>query len=275
MGRARRARGRARARTILTELKIDGLAVNLLYERGRLVRALTRGDGRTGEDVTHNVRTISGIPSRLAATTCPQLVEIRGEVFFPDGGLRRPQRQPRRGGQGALRQPAQRRRRLAAPEGPQGHRVAPAAHARARPGRAPRLRRRATERGVCRPARLGSAHLRRGARARRHHRGARSSSPSTVSTGTTGPTTSTASSSRSTRWCSSASSERRRGRRAGPSPSSTRPRRSTPSCSTSGSTSAAPVGSPPTASWSPSSWPGRRSSRRRCTTPTRSSARVC
>ena len=67
----------------LCELKIDGLAVNLLYERGRLTRALTRGDGRTGEDVTNNVKTIEGIPHQLAGTGHPARVEIRGEVFFP------------------------------------------------------------------------------------------------------------------------------------------------------------------------------------------------
>jgi DNA ligase (NAD+) len=67
----------------LCELKIDGLAINLLYERGRLVRAATRGDGRTGEDVTNNVRTIEGIPHRLAGSGHPRAIEIRGEVFFP------------------------------------------------------------------------------------------------------------------------------------------------------------------------------------------------
>ncbi|WP_132877981.1 NAD-dependent DNA ligase LigA [Tamaricihabitans halophyticus] len=69
----------------LCELKIDGLAINLLYERGRLVRALTRGDGRTGEDVTLNVRTMRDVPEELAASEqfpTPELVEIRGEVFF-------------------------------------------------------------------------------------------------------------------------------------------------------------------------------------------------
>ncbi|WP_035833404.1 NAD-dependent DNA ligase LigA [Jonesia quinghaiensis] len=68
----------------LCEVKIDGLAVSLTYERGELVRALTRGDGRTGEDVTLNVRTISSIPNRLAGdpATHPRLIEIRGEVFM-------------------------------------------------------------------------------------------------------------------------------------------------------------------------------------------------
>jgi DNA ligase (NAD+) len=66
----------------LCELKIDGLAINLLYERGRLVRAATRGDGRTGEDVTNNVRTIEAIPRQLTGSGHPGRIEIRGEVFF-------------------------------------------------------------------------------------------------------------------------------------------------------------------------------------------------
>ncbi|MET9085135.1 NAD-dependent DNA ligase LigA [Streptomyces sp. NPDC004237] len=67
----------------LCELKVDGLAVNLTYEHGRLVRAATRGDGRTGEDITPNVRTIAEIPDRLHGEQVPDLVEIRGEVYFP------------------------------------------------------------------------------------------------------------------------------------------------------------------------------------------------
>ncbi|WP_327244221.1 NAD-dependent DNA ligase LigA [Streptomyces sp. NBC_01320] len=67
----------------LCELKVDGLAVNLTYERGVLTRAATRGDGRTGEDITPNIRTISEIPHRLKGDRIPELVEIRGEVFFP------------------------------------------------------------------------------------------------------------------------------------------------------------------------------------------------
>ncbi|HJQ44741.1 MAG TPA: NAD-dependent DNA ligase LigA [Amycolatopsis sp.] len=69
----------------LCELKIDGLAINLLYENGQLTRALTRGDGRTGEDVTLNVRTLEQVPDRLTGTDefpVPALVEVRGEVFF-------------------------------------------------------------------------------------------------------------------------------------------------------------------------------------------------
>ena len=69
----------------LCELKIDGLAIALLYEKGRLVRAATRGDGRVGEDVTVNVRTIATVPDRLAGDPAghPDLIEVRGEVFFP------------------------------------------------------------------------------------------------------------------------------------------------------------------------------------------------
>ncbi|HEY0808026.1 MAG TPA: NAD-dependent DNA ligase LigA, partial [Pseudonocardiaceae bacterium] len=69
----------------LCELKIDGLAINLLYQNGRLTRALTRGDGRTGEDVTLNVRTMASVPEVLTGTAeypVPPLVEVRGEVFF-------------------------------------------------------------------------------------------------------------------------------------------------------------------------------------------------
>ena len=71
----------------LCELKVDGLALALVYENGRLLRGATRGDGRTGEDVTPNVRTISNVPDRLVETDpaypVPDLLEVRGEVFFP------------------------------------------------------------------------------------------------------------------------------------------------------------------------------------------------
>ena len=83
---ARLARDGVADPALLCELKVDGLAINLLYEGGRLVRALTRGDGRTGEDVTPNVRTVDSVPDRLTGTDefpVPDLVEVRGEVFLP------------------------------------------------------------------------------------------------------------------------------------------------------------------------------------------------
>ena len=67
----------------LCELKVDGLAINLLYEKGQLTRALTRGNGVTGEDVTLNVKTIKDLPHSLTGKKIPDLIEIRGEVFFP------------------------------------------------------------------------------------------------------------------------------------------------------------------------------------------------
>ena len=66
----------------LCELKVDGLAIDLVYETGRLVRAATRGDGRMGEDVTANVRTIKVIPDRLSGSDVPDTLEVRGEVYF-------------------------------------------------------------------------------------------------------------------------------------------------------------------------------------------------
>jgi DNA ligase (NAD+) len=67
----------------LCELKVDGLAINLTYEKGRLVRGATRGDGRTGDDVTPNVRAVLGIPDRLTGDDVPELLEVRGEIYFP------------------------------------------------------------------------------------------------------------------------------------------------------------------------------------------------
>jgi DNA ligase (NAD+) len=67
----------------LCELKVDGLAVSLVYENGRLIRAATRGDGVTGEDVTANVRTMKDIPQQLTGDDVPELLEVRGEIYFP------------------------------------------------------------------------------------------------------------------------------------------------------------------------------------------------
>lgn len=99
----------------LCELKIDGLAIDLVYEKGRLTRGATRGDGRTGEDVTYNVRTIKSIPDRLAGDDVPELLEVRGEVFLTAAAFERfneaqleagktPAPNPRNAAAGSLRQ---------------------------------------------------------------------------------------------------------------------------------------------------------------------------
>lgn len=99
----------------LTEVKIDGLAVSLTYSDGVLVRAATRGDGVTGEDVTHNVRTIGSIPQRLSGDGYPAFFEVRGEVFIASGDFvklnesmvasgKNPFANPRNAAAGSLRQ---------------------------------------------------------------------------------------------------------------------------------------------------------------------------
>jgi DNA ligase (NAD+) len=99
----------------LCEIKVDGVAINLLYERGRLTRALTRGNGTTGEDVTLNVRTLDNVPTRLTGDEVPALLEVRGEVFFPVEGFealnarlveagKAPFANPRNAAAGSLRQ---------------------------------------------------------------------------------------------------------------------------------------------------------------------------
>jgi DNA ligase (NAD+) len=69
------------------EPKLDGAAVSLLYENGVLIRGATRGDGTTGEDITHNVRTIESIPLKLIGRGFPSFLEVRGEVFMPKAGF--------------------------------------------------------------------------------------------------------------------------------------------------------------------------------------------
>jgi DNA ligase (NAD+) len=71
----------------LCEVKIDGLAVALVYRNGALVQGVTRGDGTTGEDVTLNIRTIKAVPMRLSGPGIPEEFEVRGEVFFPVAGF--------------------------------------------------------------------------------------------------------------------------------------------------------------------------------------------
>lgn len=73
--------------TFSAEPKLDGMAISIRYEAGLLAVAATRGDGRTGEDVTHNVRTIGAVPLRLTGKDLPNILEVRGEVFMPRAGF--------------------------------------------------------------------------------------------------------------------------------------------------------------------------------------------
>ena len=87
------------------EPKLDGVALSLLYERGRLVRAATRGDGRVGENVTHTARTIASVPDRLTGGDVPERIEVRGEVFMPLSGFEAYNRKAEEEGEKALVNP--------------------------------------------------------------------------------------------------------------------------------------------------------------------------
>jgi len=113
----RRCREALKTESILyvAEPKLDGLAISLIYEKGRMVRAATRGDGTRGEDVTHNARTIRSIPLGLSGDGFPGLLEVRGEVYMPRAGFTRlneqqriaqakPYVNPRNAAAGSLRQ---------------------------------------------------------------------------------------------------------------------------------------------------------------------------
>ena len=112
---ARVEREGASGAAYLCELKVDGVAVAIVYEDGRLVRAATRGDGTTGEDVTANVRTMGNVPQQLTGDDVPQLLEVRGEIYFPVAGFadvnaglveagKAPFANPRNAAAGSLRQ---------------------------------------------------------------------------------------------------------------------------------------------------------------------------
>lgn len=99
----------------IAEPKLDGLAISLLYENGVLIRGATRGDGTTGEDVTHNVKTIGAIPLRLTGEDIPSRLEVRGEIYMPSKGFEelnqrqrdnyaKPFANPRNAAAGSLRQ---------------------------------------------------------------------------------------------------------------------------------------------------------------------------
>ena len=244
---ARLARDGVDDPALLCELKVDGLAINLLYEDGRLVRALTRGDGRTGEDVTPNVkhhrlgpapadrhRRVPGARrwSRCAARcSCPVEAFERLNESMTEAG--KPVfANPRNAAAGSLRQKDPRVTATRA-LGMVCHGIG------AREGFEPDV----AVRGLRRPARPGGCRPPTGSRCCRAWRRSRRSSSTTASTATTSSPRDRrrGGQGRRRRRCS-AGSARPAGRRAGRSRSSTRPRRSTPGSSRSRSTPAAPAG---------------------------------
>ena len=225
----------------LCEVKIDGLAVALVYRNGALVRGTTRGDGTTGEDVTPNIRTIDAVPMRLSGPDVPAEFEVRGEVFFPVAGFHELNEQlgeagkplfanPRSAAAGSLRQKDP-KITASRPLGLIVHGLAvpgsdPGAAGMPEPGRPRRTSAPDTQSGWYDRLRGWGLPVSDLVKiVRRPGRRALPTSPTTASTGTTPRTRSTASWSRSTGSTSSARSARPAGRPGGRSRTSTRRRR--------------------------------------------------
>lgn len=113
--RAEERLGKTETLDFVCEPKLDGVAVSLIYEKGKLIQGATRGDGSTGEDITHNVRTIKSIPLHLVGEGYPELLEVRGEIYYPKADFEafnqtaiakgeRPFVNPRNAAAGSLRQ---------------------------------------------------------------------------------------------------------------------------------------------------------------------------
>ncbi len=207
----------------VVEPKIDGSAINLMYENGRFVRGLTRGDGVQGEDVTPNLRTIKAIPLQMRGNGAPPVLEVRGEVYMPLQGFRAANEALAAEEKPTWPNPRNAAAGLAPPEGLDDHGGASALDLGVRHG-LPRRRRSRNALGdaaVAARARLPDEPLRAAARVDRRGRRARArlgAAPHRRST-----TRSTASSSRSTRTTSRSGSARCTGGRAGRAPSSGRP----------------------------------------------------
>ena len=119
----------------VVELKVDGVAVSLIYEDGRLVHGITRGNGRVGDDISHNIRTIKDVPLKLYGKKVPPLLEVRGEIYMTNSDLvALNQAQQAKGGANVRQYPKPDRRQHQA-VGPENLRLAQAAVFRAQRGR--------------------------------------------------------------------------------------------------------------------------------------------
>ena len=275
--RVRRLLGREEPLPYALEPKLDGLAVQAIYEAGRFVSGSTRGDGATGEEVGANLRTVRSLPLRLRTDgplAPPAYLEARGEVIMRTPDFARLNREREEAGVAALCQSPQRRGRFAAPARPAGQRHPAAGHLLLRHRRLPRVRARHAKWRPSKRCAPGACRWRPWLSAPWASR-----PPPRITGGwrpgaTTSPSRSTAWSSRSTRSPARSGSARSPAVRAGPSRSSSRRGWRRPRCATWSSRSGAPGSSRRLRSWTRCASAASKSSGRRCTTRMKSSAKT-